>query len=338
MERLSYEFTNALAQKTRVLLIANRHGKKALPVFLLWAAWKLRQLAPQADVIHLGDPLLTVLLPFIPTPRKPVAVTVHGLDIRYPSSLYQALLRRFLPRVNLVICISRFVETEARRRFPNLRTTVIQPGVSESFALPKAAKADLERVLGRTLGAGPLLLAVARLVPRKGIAWFVTHVLRNIQGVTLLVLGDGPERKHIVEASEQANVSSRIVLAGAVEGTTLTLAYNVADLLVMPNIPVAGDAEGFGLVALEAASAGLPVVASSLEGITDAVREGETGFFLPAGRADAWTSTISRLLNDRVTRERIASGAPTAVHEHYGWDQRANEVLFALSRLTECPV
>lgn len=335
MERLSYEFTNALAQKTRVLLIANRHGKKALPVFLLWAAWKLRELAPRADVVHLGDPLLSILIPFLPTPRKPVAVTVHGLDIRYRHPLYQALIRRFLPRVDLALCISRFVEQDVHKRFPTLRTQVISPGLQESFARARTTKTDLERALKRTFGPDPLLLAVARLVPRKGIAWFVEEVLPNIPRATLLVIGDGREREHVARAAARMGVSERLVLAGSVSKETLALAYNVADLLVMPNIPVPGDAEGFGLVALEAASAGLFVVASELEGVADAVVPSETGMLVSPAEKAAWVGVLQRLLTDDGTRARLRQRAPETVRERFSWDRRAEDTLEAFARLAE---
>lgn len=389
MERLSFEFTQALAEKTPTLIVANRHGKKALPLFLPWAAFQLRRLAPRADVIHLGDPLLTVLLPFLPQSstkhgmrppaadvprggverpsghgsapegrgergresqrseprwgeqaaisrdaaakggRIPIAVTLHGLDLLYPNPLYQALLRRFLPRVDLALCISRFVEAEARRRFPTLRTAVVTPGLAESFAVPGATRADLARARGRALPEGPLLLAVARLVPRKGLAWFVEAVLPRLPEATLLVIGDGPERLRITEAATRAGVASRFFLAGTVPRDVLALAYSTADLLVMPNLAVPGTAEGFGLVALEAASAGLPVVAADLEGIPDAIVPDVTGILLPPGDTAAWVSAMSDLLADPARRARLRAAAPRVVREQYNWDRRADAVLEA---------
>jgi phosphatidylinositol alpha-1,6-mannosyltransferase len=111
------------------------------------------------------------------------------------------------------------------------------------------------------------------------------------------------------------------------------LAYNTADLLVMPNIPVPGDAEGFGLVALEAASAGLPVVASDLEGIPDAVVQNDTGILVPPGNASAWVSTLTNLLGNQSARHRIRERAPDVVRERFSWDQRSQQILDALGLL-----
>ncbi len=334
MERLSADFTTALARHAEVTLVANRFGKKALPAFLLWAAVRARRLARQADVIHLGDALLVVLVPFLRTFRKPITVTLHGLDLRYPHPLYQMMLRRFLPRVSLALCISRFVEEEAKRRFPGLTTTVMNPGITDTPEPGDVSRAALERDLNRALPAGPLLLAVARLVRRKGLAWFVGEVLPKLPDAHLLILGDGPERAAIEQAASRAGVRDRVTFGGAVPAPdTVHLAYRVADLLVMPNIPVVGDAEGFGLVALEAASAGLPVVAADLEGIPDAVISDETGILVPAGDAGAWARAITALLCAPAVRDRIRWSAPILAREKFSWDRVAATVLNQFARL-----
>ena len=85
-----------------------------------------------------------------------------------------------------------------------------------------------------------------------------------------------------------------------------------ADVFVQPNIPVPGDMEGFGLVAIEAAMQGSLVVASSLEGLIDAVDDGVTGELLPAQDATAWRTHLEELLADpdgrraRAQRYRLA--------------------------------
>lgn len=334
METLSADFTAALTQKTKTIVVANRYGKRALSWFLPWAAIQLLRKSRQADVIHLGDPLLTLLLLVLPKFRKPVTVTVHGLDILYPSPLYQALLRRAFPKVTLAFCISRFVEQKVQERFSSVETTVLTPGHNAAPPVSDATRDALARDLGHALPSGPLLLTVARLVRRKGIAWFVEQVLPRIPDATLLVIGDGPEHQAITEAAERKDVSDRVILAGEVPAETVRRAYAVADLFVMPNIPVRGDAEGFGLVALEAAAAGVPVVASHLEGISDAVIPNETGVLVPPLDANAWSTTIARLLRDSMTRQQLSNRAPKAIRERFAWNTRTEEVLHIFRRLT----
>lgn len=349
METLSAEFIAAVGAKTPSFVIANRYGKAALPFFLPTAALQLRRRAHQFDVVHLGDPLLTCLLPaIVPVgPIRPIArqreaahrpsvvVTIHGLDILYPHPLYQALLHRFLPRVDLALCISRFVEQKVHTRFPGLATVVITPGIHTILSSTRGQKADLARALGASLGSDALILTVARLVQRKGIAWFVESVLPAVPRAHFLIIGDGPERMAIAQAASRAGVTRHVTLAGAVPEETLQLAYRTADVFVLPNIPTPSDAEGFGIVALEASAAGLPVLAADLEGLKDAVLDGQTGQLVPAGDAAAWVEAVTHLVEHPAASQRIAARAPPAVREHFSWDHRAVEVLEAFARLRE---
>ena len=79
-----------------------------------------------------------------------------------------------------------------------------------------------------------------------------------------------------------------------------------SDLFIMPNVVVPGDMEGFGLVAIEAAAAGALVIASSLEGIRDAVIDGETGVLIAPGDATAFVEVITAMVRDPTERRRLA--------------------------------
>jgi glycosyltransferase involved in cell wall biosynthesis len=103
-----------------------------------------------------------------------------------------------------------------------------------------------------------------------------------------------------------------------------------AGVMVMPNLPSreAGDVEGFGLVALEAAAEGVPLVAAETEGLLDAVRHGETGFLAPAGDAEAWARQVEAILDwDEDRRRTFADTAARALAMHYSWARVAGETL-----------
>ncbi|GAG87335.1 unnamed protein product, partial [marine sediment metagenome] len=87
------------------------------------------------------------------------------------------------------------------------------------------------------------------------------------------------------------------------------LLYNAADLLLMPNIHVDGDMEGFGIVGLEAGSCGLPVIASNIEGIKDFVETRLNGFLVETKNADEFIDKIKMVdkLNNDIIRKTIIS-------------------------------
>src|SRR5690606_17592950 len=101
---------------------------------------------------------------------------------------------------------------------------------------------------------------------------------------------------------------------------------------VMPNIVVPGDVEGFGLVALEAASRGLPVVAADLEGIPEAIRDGRNGYLVPPEDVAAWTKTLHSLLL-LLPEERRELGCRFQAYtaENFSWQRTAAAYVAAFS-------
>jgi phosphatidylinositol alpha-1,6-mannosyltransferase len=94
--------------------------------------------------------------------------------------------------------------------------------------------------------------------------------------------------------------------------------YQRCDIVVMPNIRVAGDVEGFGLVALEASAIGKPVAAADLEGLRDAVVPGENGWLFAAGDAHVWIEGLAFALQDRTALAVLGSSA-RVYSERFDW-------------------
>jgi glycosyltransferase involved in cell wall biosynthesis len=127
-----------------------------------------------------------------------------------------------------------------------------------------------------------------------------------------VIAGDGPEKNNIQKIITQKKLQKRVFLLGKIDSETLKFLYNLADIFVMPNIKVKGDMEGFGIVALEAASYGLPVIASNIEGIKDAVLEGTTGFLIEEKNSFKFVEAIKKI---NLNREKIIK----AVQNKFSW-------------------
>jgi phosphatidylinositol alpha-1,6-mannosyltransferase len=98
----------------------------------------------------------------------------------------------------------------------------------------------------------------------------------------------------------------------------------------MPNIPVQGDMEGFGIVSIEASSCGIPVVASEIEGITDTIIHGENGFLIPIRNKDAFTGTILSIMDDMKIHD-FRKNARELTLELFLWDKIADNYLGVLT-------
>lgn len=332
MENFAYWLSESLQQQADVTMLVNRRGKRALAAFLPYALCSALHLARKnrIQVIHLADALLAPLgVVLKKVTRLPVTSTVCGLDVTYRNRFYQSVVPRSLAYLNMTMPISKATEEEVCARAGKATpTVVIPPGVSPRPEPGPAAIRAFQSLAA--IGTGhPLILSVGRLVKRKGVAWFAQNVFPRLPNDAIyVVIGEGKEMDVIRTAASAAGVADRVRLIGRVSDDVLSAAYGRANIFVMPNIPVPGDIEGFGLVALEAAASGLPVVASRLEGITDAVHHQRNGVLLTPVAADDYVATITDLL--QLPQQQLrALGAAFAnfTQEHYGWHRTARRYL-----------
>ena len=250
---------------------------------------------------------------------------VHGLDLVYGSRLYQAYLRAFI-YADTYVAISAATRrlAEARGLYP---VTIITIGVAnEFFKVQRHADADPEVAAARK--GRMVLLTTGRLIPRKGVAWFVTNVLPRLD-VLYVVGGGGRDHARIVQAAADAGVTDKLLLIWQPDQERLYKLFAAADVFVMPNIPIPNDVEGFGIVGIEAAASGLPVVASRLEGIPDAVVDGESGILVEPANADAYVAAIEKMRTDPEARVAFGEKARRYVRTRNDW----REVVGAYARL-----
>jgi phosphatidylinositol alpha-1,6-mannosyltransferase len=150
-------------------------------------------------------------------------------------------------------------------------------------------------------------------VKRKGVHWFVEQVLPQLGADYMyIVVGAGPEFAAIQETVRRRSLQDQIVLTGQQPDHFRNCLMNAADAFIMPNIPVPQDVEGFGIAALEAGACGLPVIASGIEGIRDAVIDGVTGHLVAERDVDGFVSRIRSLNLDRAYIRAV-------VNETYSW-------------------
>lgn len=328
-----------LPKHAEVTTIANKRGKKFLPLFLPYATIASLLLAPRHDVVLLGDGVLGIVGWAIKLiyRKKPVVSIVHGLDIRYASQFYQALwVKRFLPSLDRLIAVgNETIRAGVRHGIPESKFVFIPNGVDTEIFSPKnIPRSRLGELLGIDIEGKQVICTGGRLVKRKGVAWFIRHVLPNLpENVLYAVSGDGPDRKNIEAAIVESDMNHRAFLLGRVSDDDRDTLLNTCALFVQPNIPVEGDMEGFGLVVLEAASVGIPIVVSRLEGLRDAVAEGENGRFAEPENAESFRSVILEILS--MPDARAALGAPARAYtkEHFQWSSVAKRYLDVLTSM-----
>ena len=295
----SHEFTHKITLSKSI-----KHLIWFLPYSFFRALYLIRKYSIQS--IHLCDGLLSPLglLLKLLTGSK-VTVTIHGLDVTYDNYFYQMLIPWCLSRLDGVVCVSHSTRDECvRRGIPPSNCTVIPNGIRpDQLYLPQpknGLRRKLENLIGLSLGNKRVLFTIGHLVKRKGVAWFVENVMPRLEGSYLYVVaGEGPERRTIQEIVDRYDLQGRVLLLGEVSDRNRNIIYNASDIFIMPNITVPGDVEGFGIVALEAGSCGLPVVASNIQGLRDAVINGKTGYLVGEGDVDGFVGRITDMNLDK---------------------------------------
>ncbi len=337
MEKINFYLFVNLKKFADIELIFWDRSQKWLPFFLCYFLVKSSYilLAKKIDIIHLGDGLLSPLgLILKKLFHVPVAVTIHGLDITWRFWPYQILVPWCLARLDRIICRSAYTGKEClQRKIPEEKVVIISGGIEVSEFYLGQEKGEIRRILSKQLKIDlqdkEILLSVGRLVKRKGFHWFVGKVFPEVLGrrknSIYLIVGEGQLRTRIQKDIEKNGLVGKVFSLGEVNHQTLKLLYNASDLLIIPNIPVEGDMEGFGLVTLEANSAALLVVASKLEGIEDAVEDGRNGFLIEPYDVQGFIDVIVTLLEDDGGREKIGRDARKYVLENYSCEKIAGK-------------
>jgi glycosyltransferase involved in cell wall biosynthesis len=335
MEQFAYDLSTSLAAKTEVTAVTwGGQGRlKAVLVALpyLFVRSFLVIFRQDIDIIHVNDGVMAPIGYLLSKLfDKPFVVVIHGLDITYTNPLFKAVVPWAVRRAEAVFCISQAAAEQVSRHGIASERIVTVPLAVQDTIHKKSNRDEALRRMDLPEDS-KLLLTVGRLVERKGVAWFITSVLPGLAEqypeLIYLVVGEGEGRPAVEAAIQNTQMDKHVHLLGRVEDDLYEAAYNGANIFVMPNIEVPGDIEGFGLVVLEASLCELPVVAAGIEGIKDAVIDGQNGMLVPSGDAIAFQQRIGELLADPAAARKFGKKSRQYTLKHYQWDAIAERYI-----------
>ena len=181
-------------------------------------------------------------------------------------------------------------------------------------------KADYRSGLG--IKEGPVVGIIARLSPVKGHKFLliaIKEVLRQQANVQLLIIGDGPAKKQLVDLTIKLGLGECTFMEDSVFDTRLPL--SVMDVFVLPSIQ-----EGLGLSAMEAMVAGTPVVGSNVGGVYSLIKDGQTGLLVPSQDPAALAGAILKLLGDKKQAQAMAKAARRLIEEKFSLEGMAEKI------------
>lgn len=305
----------------KLAMAMNRPGNKL--------ASAIEQIRP--DLIHAHFCIdASMLLPVLRNDKTKLIVTCHGFDATItrwnmlksmkPAWLWHALHEKeLMKRADMFICVSEFIKNK-----------MLEKGYSEEKLITHYIGIDIDAVkpdrnIVKT--ADPRLLTVGRLTEKKGIRYLISafaQVIRNVPDARLDIVGDGPLRSTLEQQVREHGLEQSVAFLGECDHATVLGLMQKAWAFCLPSVTAAnGDAEGLGMVFLEAQALKLPVVATQSGGIPEAVSDGNTGFLVHEKDSAVLAERIINLLTDDELRRTIGTKARAFIEKNFSMSRQA---------------
>jgi phosphatidylinositol alpha-1,6-mannosyltransferase len=252
---------------------------------------------------------------------------LHGSEVlRFERNpFWRWLARSLFRRIAAVVTVSEFSKLLIEKSF--LRSVIgpvkIAPCAASSDAAREAKAAQPEDGKVR-------IFTLARIHPRKGqvdVARALAKLPAELRAKIIYQIGGTGDEKYLRQIEQTCREGGVAVeYLGAIAPKNLAAAYAASDIFVMTSRGLPSSVEGFGIVYLDAALHGKPVVAYRSGGAAEAVRDGETGILVAEGDENALRDALTRLIQDAELRARL--GAAGRVHAaKFSWDKAAEVIL-----------
>jgi glycosyltransferase involved in cell wall biosynthesis len=233
------------------------------------------------------------------------------------------LYKNIYLRADIIKTISHFIERLAREIGYRGPIEVIPNGVDVkrfSAAASPEEIADVSRQTGKKAG-DIFLFTASRLVLSRGVEDIIRALAYLPEHVKFLVAGDGEDRSELESIAKDVGVRERVSFLGHIEQAALPKYLNVSDIFVRPSL-----IEGMGSAFIEAFAAGVPVVATPVGGISDFLKDGETGVFCEVRDPQSVANAVRRYLEDPALAARVVGNARKLAADKYDWNAIAKTV------------
>lgn len=265
--------------------------------------------------------------------KIPFVVFYHGADVH--SGLNSWWKRKMIGFVagqsDMNIFDSLYLRDKFIEMFPKKKyaTMIIAPCPDPIFSMPQTEQAIDEVKDKYALRNKKIILSAGRLVEGKGfphIIRLLPEIAKEIPNVVLVIAGDGPKMNFLAKKVQDMSIQHLVRIIGNVPRQELPALYQASDLFVLLTHPNEGVEEGFGLVFLEAAASGLPVVAGRSGGVPEAVIHEETGLIVNTYLNKEVVDACVRILKNIEESKHFADSARNRVNNDFQWSERVERL------------
>ncbi|MEK7083305.1 MAG: glycosyltransferase family 4 protein, partial [Patescibacteria group bacterium] len=298
---------------------------------LLQEFWHIRKIMKTCDIIHALDGFPYGIIAVLASLglKKKIIITAVGSGAIIPlyNCLYAPLMRWCYRRADMVTAISAFTRDEIIKKVNNLAIHVINHGVDiEQFEHAGDLSAELTRYQ-------PYILSVGTIRWRKGYHFSIrsfANVAKEFPDFHYVIVGKRYKDDYSLRLEhliKELGLEKKVHILEQVDSREeLARIYKGAELFCLFSQNMNHDVEGFGLVFLEAAAAGLPVVGAKNCGVDDAVREGKNGLLVDTRDPKDFANAMLAILRDPQKKKQMAL-ASVAYARTCTWERRIGEYI-----------
>jgi glycosyltransferase involved in cell wall biosynthesis len=225
--------------------------------------------------------------------------TAHANDIFSPRQ-FEIGLDKLVDTARTIVTPTDYAAQFLRERFPICAGRVHR--IYNGLDLAEFGRADFS-------ANPPLIIAVGRLIPKKGFSDLIRAcalLAESRKSLRCEIIGEGPLENELRAQIEALDLQDHVALAGPKPQTRLRQRLSAANVLVLPSvIDPHGDMDNLPTVIMEAMATGLPVVSTNIGGIPEMIIENETGFLVPPGDSTRLAAAIEKLIDDRPLAQKF---------------------------------
>jgi len=254
-----------------------------------------------------------------PLHKKPIVTTLRGTDVRWSrsSAFYRFIHNNCIRLSSFIVGVSEKIVERLKKEQPGLsgKFVFIPNGIDQSFL-------EIKRSLPSNL-VDLRLLFVGSLVKPKGIDILLRALSLIDRNIHTTIAGGGPEYSSLVNLCHSLNLTERVEFIGPVPPSEIPSLMADHQLLVLPS-----HWEGRPNVVLEAMAAGMPVVATDIDGTRELIEDGVTGFLVPPNNPKLLAKAISALTMDKALLSKMGERARAKIkRQNLTWDLAARRYL-----------
>jgi len=246
--------------------------------------------------------------------------TAHANDIFAPRN-FEIGLDKLVDTARAIVTVSDFAKKFLQDRFPERADRMRR--IYNGLNLAEFGRADFS-------SSPPLILAVGRLIAKKGFADLICAcglIAERGKSFRCEIIGEGPLENELRGQIERLNLQNRVALSGAKPQGEVRQRLAAANVFVLPSIiDPEGGMDNLPTVIMEAMATALPVVSTNIGGIPEMVIENETGFLLEPVDASALADAIAKVIDDRLLAQRLGHAGYQRAHELFSIEKNVREL------------